>query len=49
MTCDNRGIPSLTGKKHGRLPKLDKKVEEDLITENQRLMMKNKILKNSIH
>ncbi len=27
------------GKKRGRPPKLDKKVEEDLITENQRLLM----------
>ena len=42
---DNRGRPSLTGKKHGRPPKLDKKVEEDLIAENQRLRMENEYLK----
>ena len=42
---DNRGRPSLTGKKHGRPPKLDKKVEEDLIAENQRLRMENECLK----
>ena len=42
---DNRGRPSLTGKKRGRPPKLDKKVEEDLIAENQRLRMENECLK----
>lgn len=42
---DNRGRPSLSGKKRGRPPKLDKKVEEDLIAENQRLRMKNECLK----
>ena len=42
---DNRGRPSLTGKKHGRPPKLDKKVEEDLIAENQRLRMEIEVLK----
>ena len=42
---DNRGKPSLTGKKRGRPPKLDKKVEEDLIAENQRLRMENEYLK----
>lgn len=42
---DNRGRPSLTGKKRGRPPKLDKKVEEDLIAENQRLRMENEYLK----
>ena len=42
---DNRGTPSLTGKKRGRPPKLDKKVEEDLIAENQRLRMENECLK----
>ena len=30
----------------GRLPKLDKKVEEDLIAENQRLRMEIEYLKN---
>ena len=35
---DNRGKPSLEGKRRGRPPKLDKKVEEDLIAENQRLV-----------
>ena len=43
---DNRGRPSLTGKKRGRPPKLDKKVEEDLIAENQRLRMEIEVLKN---
>ena len=42
---DNRGRPSLEGKKRGRPPKLDKKVEEDLIAENQRLRMENEYLK----
>lgn len=42
---DDRGRPSLTGKKRGRPPKLDKKVEEDLIAENQRLRMENECLK----
>ena len=42
---DNRGRPSLTGKKRGRPPKLDKKVEEDLIAENQRLKMEIEYLK----
>ena len=42
---DNRGRPSLTGKKRGRPPKLDKKVEEDLIAENQRLRMEIEYLK----
>ena len=42
---DNRGKPNLTGKKRGRPPKLDKKVEEDLIAENQRLRMENEYLK----
>ena len=42
---DNRGRPSLTGKKRGRSPKLDKKVEEDLIAENQRLRMEIEYLK----
>ena len=42
---DNRGRPRLNGKKRGRPPKLDKKVEEDLIAENQRLRMENECLK----
>ena len=42
---DNRGRPSLNGKKRGRPPKLDKKVEEDLIAENQRLRMEIEYLK----
>ena len=42
---DNRGRPSVNGKKRGRPPKLDKKMEEDLIAENQRLRMENECLK----
>lgn len=42
---DNRGRPSVNGKKRGRPPKLDKKVKEDLIAENQRLRMENECLK----
>ena len=42
---DNRGRPSLEGKRRGRPPKLDKKVEEDLIAENQRLRMEIEYLK----
>ena len=34
-----------SGTKKGRLPKLDKKVEEDLIAENQRLRMEIEYLK----
>ena len=34
-----------SGKKKGRPPKLDKKVEEDLIAENQRLRMEIEYLK----
>ena len=39
-----RGNP-LSDKKRGRPPKLDKKVEEDLIAENQRLRMEIDYLK----
>ena len=39
-----RGNP-LSDKKRGRQPKLDKKVEEDLIAENQRLRMEIEYLK----
>ena len=42
---DNRGRPSVNGKKRGRPPKLDKNVEEDLIAENQRLRMEIEVLK----
>lgn len=42
---DNRGRPTLSGKKCGRPSKLDKKVKEDLIAENQRLRMENEYLK----
>lgn len=36
---------SAGGTRKGRSPKLDKKVEEDLIAENQRLRMENEYLK----
>ena len=36
---------SATGARKGRLPKLDKKVEEDLIAENQRLRMEIEYIK----
>ena len=39
-----RGLTA-EGKKRGRPPKLDKKVEEDLIAENQRLRMEIEYLK----
>ena len=43
---DKRGRNSaLNGNKRGRPPKLDKKVEEDLIAENQRLRMEIEYLK----
>ena len=42
---NNRGRPSLEGKRRGRPPKLDKKVEEDLIAENQRLKIEIEYLK----
>ena len=42
---ENRGRSTINTKKRGRPPKLDKKVEEDLIAENQRLRMENEYLK----
>ena len=43
---ERRGIGiTAEGKKRGRPPKLDKKVEEDLIAENQRLRMEIEYLK----
>ena len=43
---ERRGRASAaSGKRRGRPPKLDKKVEEDLIAENQRLRMENEYLK----
>ena len=45
LVKDNRGRPRVNGKKRGRPPKLDKKVEEDLIAENQRLRMEIEVLK----
>ena len=45
LTKENRGRPTVNGKKRGRPPKLDKQVEEDLIAENQRLRMENECLK----
>ena len=45
LVKDNRGRPTVNGKKRGRPPKLDKQVEEDLIAENQRLRMEIEYLK----
>ena len=45
LAKDNRGRPTVSGKKRGRPPKLDKNVEEDLIAENQRLRMEIEYLK----
>ena len=36
---------AVNGTRKGRPPKLDKKIEEDLIAENQRLRMENEYLK----
>ncbi|MBE5753415.1 MAG: helix-turn-helix domain-containing protein [Clostridiales bacterium] len=42
---ENRGRPTINGKKRGRPVKLDNQVEEDLIAENQRLRMEIEYLK----
>ena len=42
---DNRGRKKMSDESKPRKPKLDKKVEEDLIAENQRLRMENAYLK----
>ncbi len=42
---ERRGRVSANEKKRGRPPKLDKKAEEDLIAENQRLRMEIEYLK----
>ena len=42
---ENRGRPTVNGKKRGRPSKLNKQVEEDLIAENQRLKMEIEYLK----
>ena len=42
---ENRGRPTINGKKRGRPPKMDKQIEEDLIAENQRLKMEIEYLK----
>ena len=45
LAKDNRGRPTINGKKRGRPTKLDKQIEEDLIAENQRLRMEIEYLK----
>ena len=45
LSEETRGRKTLSGKQRGRKPKLDKKVEEDLIAENQRLKMEIECLK----
>lgn len=42
---ERRGRKTLSGKKRGRPPKLDKQEEEDLIAEVHRLRMENEFLK----
>ena len=43
---ERRGrVSAASGKRRGRPPKLDKKVEEDLIAENQRLRMEIEYIK----
>ena len=42
---ENRGRPTVNGKKRGRPAKLDNRIEEDLVAENQRLRMENEYLK----
>ena len=43
---DEAGVVAADGTRKGRPPKLDKKVEEDLIAENQRLRMEIEYIKN---
>ena len=45
LAKENRGRPTVNGKKRGRPTKLDKQIEEDLIAENQRLRMEIEYLK----
>ena len=45
LYVERRGQGNKSGGAHGRPPKLDKKIEEDLIAENQRLRMENDYLK----
>jgi len=45
---DNRGRPSIVSKDKIKKPKIDKKAEEDLIAEVQRLRMENEYLKKLI-
>lgn len=45
LSEDHRGQYTMSNKKIGRPPKLEKQVEEDIIAENQRLRMENEFLK----